>query len=121
MPDGAEIDRELLRQLARDPAARALAAHIGGGLQLRPPVDPKVLRRGTRGAMVRNVETGRILPCCYAECMRAGRSNITVELPHNAPRWRDELTGQQEMLVYIYCSDQHRAAHWKDTPIANRL
>jgi hypothetical protein len=53
--------------------------------------------------------------------MRAGRSNITVELPHNAPRWRDELTGQQEMLVYIYCSDQHRAAHWKDTPIANRL
>jgi hypothetical protein len=113
--------RELLALLRKDPGAAALAQAQSGRLITRPAVAPKLLQRAHTGTLVRNVETGRILPCCYADCERAGRSNITVELPHNAPRWRDPTTGRQEMIVYIYCSDQHRAAHWAGTRIADRL
>ena len=67
--------------------------------------EPRLLRRGTLlggSTVVRNVSTGRVLPCCYADCWEDGNKNITFEKPHEAPRWEGEL------LIYIFCSYKHR-------------
>jgi len=74
---------------------------------------PRALRRAlshTRGrpVLVRNVETGRVLPCNWADCERPGDDRIQISIPHNAPRWRT-LDGQCEQLIYVFCSERHRA------------
>jgi len=55
-------------------------------------------RRNTR---VRNVVTGRIFPCCWADCDRDGSTDFQVQVPHDAPRFPGE------MYVYIFCSEAH--------------
>lgn len=98
-----------------DPAHRAgRDAAMAGGVLLRPPAtDPVILRPGGSGTKVRNVQTGRVLPCCWSDCQEDGNDRIQVQLPHDQPRWRDPKTGAQEMLVYIFCSDEHKA-FWFD-------
>lgn len=66
--------------------------------------------------IVRNRETGRIFPCCYADCDKAGDKRIKIEVPHSQPRWRDRKTGRQEMVIYIFCSEPHRLEFAKGTP-----
>jgi hypothetical protein len=63
------------------------------------------LRRAGRGIRVRNVATGRVLPCHYGPCQNDGDDRIRVEQPHENPRWRNPVTGEQEMLVRIFCSE----------------
>lgn len=70
-----------------------------GGVLLRPP---------GKGNLVRNQESGRVLPCCWSDCMADGDDRIRVEVPHDTPRWSDPTTGKQEMLVYIFCSEAHK-------------
>jgi len=55
--------------------------------------------------VVRNVSTGWVLPCCYADCWEDGNKNITFEKPHEAPRWPGEK------LIYIFCTISHRDAY----------
>lgn len=71
--------------------------------------------RGSSG-IVRNVTTGRVLPCCWADCENDGDNRIRIEAPHPQPRWKDPTTGRQEMEVYIFCSESHRLAFAKGTP-----
>jgi hypothetical protein len=82
-----------------------------GGILLRP---------GGTGTKVRNVETGRVLPCCWSDCEKDGSSLITVEVPHNQPRWKDPTTGAQEMLVYIFCSQAHKTEFVKGSIYEDR-
>jgi hypothetical protein len=79
-----------------------------------------LLRPGGRGHKVRNVESGRVLPCCWADCTADGDDRIFVEVPHSQPRWRDPATGKQEMLVYIFCDDGHKAMWLKGSMYENR-
>lgn len=80
-----------------------------GGILLRPDGPGTVIRSGGTGTKVRNVETGRVLPCCYTDCMNDGNDRHRVEVPHDTPRWKDEATGKQEMLVYIFCTELHKS------------
>lgn len=76
----------------------ALTAATKGGVILGRPRDHKL----------RNPETGRVFPCCYGHCVEDADARIDHKVPHDAPRWRNEETGEQEMLVYTFCSDAHR-------------
>lgn len=69
-----------------------------------------------RPQRVRNVATGRVLPCCWQDCERLGDNAFRIEVPHSQPRWRDPVTGKQEMVVYVFCGDPHRRAFVKNTP-----
>lgn len=69
-----------------------------------------------RAGLVRNVETGRVLPCCWQDCTRDGDNRHRVEIPHPTPRWRDPATGRQEMLVYVFCNEEHKRQFVKGTP-----
>lgn len=75
---------------------------------------PVILRPAGSGVRVRNVETGRVLPCCLGECRKPGSVNMSAAVPHEQPRWVDEKNGTQEMRVYIFCSEAHRR-EWCDT------
>lgn len=79
-----------------------LARAVEGGVLLRP---------GGSGTKVRNVTTGRVLPCCYGECEKPGDDTIRVMVDHDAPRWINEQTGEREKLVYIFCSDFHKGLY----------
>lgn len=57
---------------------------------------------------VRDAVTGRIYPCCLEDCRKDGDQRHQVQIPHEDPRWRDEVTGKQEMKVYIFCSEGHK-------------
>lgn len=70
--------------------------------------------------LVRNQLTERVLPCCYGPCDADGDARVRVEVPHNQPRWKDEATDKQEMLVYIFCTDEHKRLYLIDSPYANR-
>lgn len=63
-----------------------------------------------------NQATGRICPCCWSDCMRKADNRFRVEVPHNQPRWKDPVTGKQEMLVYTFCRDSHKALFVRHTP-----
>jgi hypothetical protein len=80
-----------------------------------------LLRPPMRGRKVRNQLTGRVLPCCHGPCQNDGDDGIRVEVPHPQPRWRDPLTGRQEMVVYIFCSDLCRREFVKGSPYEGRL
>lgn len=76
---------------------------------------PRIVRpaiKGTTGHKVRNVATGRVLPCCWDDCTADGDDRIRIEVPHDKPRWRT-ADGKQEMLVYIFCSDEHKG-HYRE-------
>lgn len=51
---------------------------------------------------VRNMETDRVLPCCWHDCMVDGDDRVRVEVPHDHPRFPGEK------LVYIFCSESHK-------------
>ena len=72
---------------------------------------PVLLRPGmtgpTAGNIVRNVATERILPCCHDDCTANGDNRIQIQVPHERPRWRKK-DGTQEMLIYIFCTEQHK-------------
>lgn len=51
---------------------------------------------------VRNVATGRVLPCCYDDCERDGDTRHRIEVPHEAPRFKGEK------VVYIFCGESHK-------------
>lgn len=59
--------------------------------------------------LVRNRLTGRVLPCCWADCEIPGDDAIRHAELHDLPRF------DGERLVWIFCSDRHRlfwlAAH----------
>lgn len=68
---------------------------------------------------VTNQITGRVLPCCWQDCTKPGDNNYRVEVKHNQPRWKDPLTGKQEMLVYIFCGQRHKEMFVVGTPYEN--
>jgi hypothetical protein len=71
----------------------------------------KLLRpaaQGTGPELVRNVTTEQVLLCCWGPCQNPGSNRIQLRRAHENPRWRDETTGQQEMLIYIFCSERCR-------------
>lgn len=68
---------------------------------------PRLIRPGGTGHRVRNVSTGRVLPCCWDDCTTDGDDRYRIEVPHEKPRWRTP-DGRQEMLVYIFCSEVHK-------------
>lgn len=72
----------------------------------------RVLQRGLPGTStkVRNVSTGRVLPCCWGPCERDGDDRVQVQVPHDQPRWPGEK------LIYIFCSDLCRGEWLKGTP-----
>lgn len=53
---------------------------------------------------VRNVTTGRVLPCCWADCMVNGDNRYRITVPHDQPERRDS----GDTLTYIFCSEQHK-------------
>lgn len=77
---------------------------------------PGGFSRPGHAQLVRNQATGRVLPCCWQDCTRNADNRFRVEVPHNQPRWKDELTGKQEMLVYTFCGDRHKLMFVKNTP-----
>lgn len=94
-----------------DTVDAATRAATQGGVLLRP---------GGTGTKVRNVETGRVLPCCWDDCEKEGSTRFEIQVPHPQPRWKDPQTGKQEMLVYIFCSEAHKAAQLAGTPLEGR-
>lgn len=94
-----------------DTVDAATRAATQGGVLLRP---------GGTGTRVRNVETGRVLPCCWDDCMKPGSTQHEIQVPHPTPKWKDPKTGNQEMLVYIFCSAEHKAMQLAGTPLENR-
>jgi len=79
-----------------------------------------LLRKGQNsGTKIRNVETGRVFPCCWDTCEIPANVNIEVRVPHEQPRWRDPLTGEQEMLIYTFCSEGHKSMYIR-AMLANR-
>lgn len=56
---------------------------------------------------VRNQVTGRILPCCYLDCEKPGNAYIAIRVRH--PQTDEPEFRGIEALVYIFCSDLHRA------------
>ena len=98
-----------MHQPKGNPGRWAPAESLSGGVLLNP----------TPGRM-RNGDTGRIFPCCWSDCETPGNTRIDVQVPHPTPRWRDEATGKQEMLVYIFCSEAHKTMFLKGTPLENR-
>jgi hypothetical protein len=69
------------------------------GLVLGPS---RELRRAGRGTKVRNVQTGRVLPCNWSDCWKDGDDRIQIVIPHDAPNRAGDT------LTYIFCSDDHR-------------
>lgn len=57
-------------------------------------------RPGAR--VVRNVQTGRTIPCVYGDCFNDGDDRINIAVPVEAP----EFPGQ--LRIYIFCSELHR-------------
>lgn len=76
---------------------------------------PKLLRPAYSGTKVRNVATGRVLPCNWADCEADGNVRIHISVPHEAPRFPGE------QLVYIFCSDTHRRFFAQGTPYEQYL
>lgn len=75
---------------------------VAGGVILGTP------HTSAKAQLVRNPGTQRILPCSWDDCTNHGDNRIQVRIPHEKPRWRDPVTGNQEMLIHIFCSDQHK-------------
>lgn len=67
-----------------------------------------VILGGSARKLVRNQLTGRVLPCCLEDCQKDGDNRYQVRVPHEDPRWRDEASGTQEALIYIFCSPRHQ-------------
>ncbi len=67
-----------------------------------------ILPHSLNTSIKRNPDTGRIFPCCFEDCEKPGLTTIEFKVPHDKPRWRDPETGEQEMLVYIFCTEFHR-------------
>jgi hypothetical protein len=75
--------------------------------RFRPHRTGLILPRQDKVHRVRNVETERVLPCCWDTCQKDGDNRIQVRVPHDSPRWPgDDLT-----LIYIFCSTRHRDAY----------
>lgn len=96
---------------AAEQFSREISKLVGLPQLIRPAI------RGTTGHLVRNVSTGRVLPCCWSDCERAGSDRIQLQVKHERPRWRTP-DGRQEMLVYIFCSDEHKEHYRKAFNIA---
>jgi hypothetical protein len=90
---------------------RALQRATRGGVLLRPGQNS--------GTKIRNVETGRVFPCCWDVCERDANVNIEVRVNHEQPRWRDPVTGEQEKLIYTFCSEAHKG-FYVQAMLANR-
>jgi hypothetical protein len=75
---------------------------------------PAGVQRSGGKQLVRNMETGHVLPCCLGECMEDGDNRHRVEIPHSQPKWPGE------MLVYIFCGPTHRSEYLKGTPYADK-
>src|SRR5262245_44882612 len=73
-----------------------------------------LLRRGGSGHKVRNVTTGRVLPCCWMDCERDGDKRHQVMIDHEQPRW----PGEQR--VYIFCGSVHKQQYLNGTPMADK-
>jgi len=73
-----------------------------------------LLRRGGSGHKVRNVTTGRVLPCCWQDCERDGDNRHRVEAPHEHPRFPGE------MLAFIFCGSVHKQQFLNGTPMADK-
>lgn len=85
---------------------REIAKAIQGGILLGPPqTSPNAVR-------VRGTFTGRVYPCCWSDCTNDGDARVSVDVPHDAPRFPGE------QLTYIFCSDQHRD-HWIKATLHN--
>jgi hypothetical protein len=98
-------ERQLMGRAPMDDVMRTYLARGG-----------KLIDRGTRKGsnIVRNRMTGRILPCCWSDCMVNGNKRIRVAVPHDTPRW------EGEKQIYIFCSDSHKAMWLAGTPYENR-
>lgn len=69
-----------------------------------------LLRKGSKSSdtKIRNVATGRVFPCCWDTCEKDANVNIEIRVNHEQPRWVDPVTGDQEKLIYTFCSDGHK-------------
>jgi hypothetical protein len=54
-------------------------------------------------ALVRNVITRRVLPCCWDDCERPGRTEYELRVPDA------DSDGRPKTLIYVFCSLGHRA------------
>lgn len=52
--------------------------------------------------LVRNTQTGRILPCCWSDCTHPGSAEIYVPVRNTQPTF----PGQEARA--IFCCDTHR-------------
>lgn len=98
-------ERDLFRERDLSDAMQRYLAQGGRLLQHRIP--------GSH--YVRNVNTGNVLLCCLGPCDKPGDSRITIEVPHDTPRWNGEK------LIYIFCSDAHRREYGATTRLARHL
>lgn len=99
---GDELNRKQRRELARA---------TKGGVVLRPGQ--------WSSTKIRNATTGRIFPCCYSPCYKDANVNIEIRVNHEQPRWIDPVTGEQEKLIYTFCSDTCKTAYFREM-LANR-
>jgi hypothetical protein len=77
----------------------------------------RLIEPGRPGHKVRNAD-GRPLPCNWQDCVKDGDDRIQIAVPHPTPRWRlrkADGTVLQEQLIYIFCSEAHRAMFAKGT------
>lgn len=68
---------------------------------------PPGVRTANHPDPIRNA-AGKPIPCCYSDCTRNADNRYKVAIPHDHPRWRDPVTGLQEMLIYTFCGDPHK-------------
>jgi hypothetical protein len=83
----------------------------------------KLFLPGGRPRQVRRVRNarGEAHMCCWHKCHKLSDDNFQIRLKHPQPRWKNPITGEQEMLIYTFCSDQCRQAFAKGTPFENRV
>lgn len=70
---------------------------------------PGVRTGGDHPVRVRN-SSGQPLLCTFPPCDRLGDDRYQTRIPHDAPRWRDPRTGDQEMLIFIFCGEACKQA-----------
>jgi hypothetical protein len=84
--------------------------------------DNRAARRGVNRRSgkvpVRNQRTGRVLPCCWAECDRDGDNRYQLVINQLTGHMQPCLCAQCKLtqlraqsLIYIFCGDNHRAAY----------
>jgi hypothetical protein len=69
-------------------------------------------------SLVRNRETGRILPCCWDDCEKPGNARIWAEVTDgeftDADMVPPLMVGTPKTFRYIFCAERHRA-YWENS------